>query len=140
MPCLVLVRFLWFGIPQMPSRTDFSRILTKILPPDRATNPKANAIQFAARDRRTPEAPRRVSSGGWRCIPAPSRRTRQILTRSRRNAPQNTKKSFRNPVWEVPRSLQNRSGALPERARAKKAEKNEKVLPKNKPDFFRGRF
>ena len=30
MPCLVLVTFLWFGVPQMPSKTDFSGILIKI--------------------------------------------------------------------------------------------------------------
>ena len=29
MPCLVLVTFLWFGVPQMPSKTDFSIILIK---------------------------------------------------------------------------------------------------------------
>ena len=31
MPCLVLVTFLWFGVPQMPSKTDFSTFLTNIL-------------------------------------------------------------------------------------------------------------
>ena len=31
MPCLVLVTFSWFGVPQMPSKTDFSGNLTKIL-------------------------------------------------------------------------------------------------------------
>ena len=72
--------------------------------------------------------------------------TRQTPTRSRRNRQKSIAKSYRNLVRKIvklyeksyqnlvregPRSLQNRSGTLPERTGAKKTQANDFRQPKN---------
>ena len=65
-------------------------------------------------------------------------RTRKSSKRSRRNLQKSVAKSYRNLLWEGPRSLRKRSGTLLEHARTKKKQKVNFRPPKIHKSFLPG--
>ena len=94
----------------------------------------ANLNRFA--NRRTPGEPGEWITEAGRGSRQHPGGTRQTPTRSPRNLQKSIAKSFQNLVRKGPRSLRNRSGTLPERVRAKKTQKIEKVCSQNKCENF----